>query len=96
MSCMTISVFPSLGNVSFLLSGPFHCSCWLFSCREQILSLPITIESLTPLLGKICRLDITPIYLDALPVGLIFIVSHLSALPRKLGTVNLHFTQMLT
>lgn len=80
--------------ISFV--GPFHCSCWLFSCREQILSLPITIESLIPLLGTFCRLDCIPIYLDALPVGLISLVSHLSALPKKLGTANLHLTQMLT
>lgn len=94
--CMTLSVFPSFWNVSFFLLGPFHCSCWLFSCREQILSLPITIERLTPLLGTFCRLDFISIYLDALPVDLIFLVSHLSALPKKLRTANLHLTQMLT
>lgn len=92
----SISVFPSFWNVSLLLSGPLHCSCSLFSCREQILSLPIITESLTPLLGTFCRLDFIPIYLDALPVGLTFLVSHLAALPQKLGTANLHLTRMLT
>lgn len=96
MCCMTIAVFASFGSVSFLLSAPFHCSCRLLSCREQILSLPITIESLTLLLATICRLDFTPVYLDALPIGLISIVYHLSALPEKLGTANLHLTQILT
>lgn len=64
--------------------------------REQILPLPIITESLTPLLGTFCRLDFIPIYLDALPVGFIFLVSHLAALPKKLGTANLHLTRMLT